>query len=78
MSRGHPTTFEALCLAMTCERCKQPPRRWCVTRSGAWASWLHSARELPIIRAIDLGRREERMRRDVIDKRDAMARRAAD
>lgn len=60
MSRTRHTEFEDLCLAIPCATCGQQPRQWCVTRSLAWASWVHSSREFPIMQAMNLGRREER------------------
>lgn len=58
MSRTRHTEFEDLCLALPCRTCGQQPGAWCVTTSGAWASWVHSPREYPIIRAMQFARRD--------------------
>lgn len=52
MSRTDPGFVDEIAVsAVDCGYCGQPRGEWCVTTSGAWATYLHTARQWPVHRA---------------------------
>lgn len=68
MSRVNPTKVEELALEVPCY-CG-PVGQWCKTKTGRWATWLHSHRSWPIQEAMGIAYEEaEQGRRMDMGKR---------